>query len=50
MLANTTFCYFLVEKIAILGLNSGGNSSYKYHIPLSQLLIQNEAVQEEGRH
>jgi len=29
---------------------SGGYSPYKYHIPNSHILIQNEVVQEEGKH
>jgi hypothetical protein len=50
MLAKTSFCYFLVGKNPILGPTSGGNSSYKYHIPHSQLFINNEAFQEDGKH
>jgi len=50
MRAKTAFCYFLVGKAWFLGLTFGVNSPDKYCIPHSQFLIQNEAVQEKGKH
>ena len=44
------FTTFQWEKAQFLGPNSGVNFPYKYHIPHSQFLIKNEAVQEEGKY
>jgi len=44
------FATFKWEKNWFLGLTSGGNSPCNYPIPHSQILIHNEAVQEEGKH
>jgi len=43
------FFPFFVANAWFLSLTLGGNSPYKYHIPYSQFLIINEAVQEEGK-
>lgn len=48
--AKALVCDFLVQKARNFSPSSYGNSPYKYYIPHSQFLIQNEVVQEEGKH
>ena len=44
------FCDFLVKKAWDFSPSSGENCPYKYRILHLQFLIQNEAVQDEGKH
>jgi len=50
LLPKALFYDFLVQKVSVFSPSSGGNSPYKHCIRHSQFIIQNTAIQEEGKH